>query len=97
MKKLVVTSSARRDLQRIYAYIAREDKRVATAFLKDLTEKLAWIAEADFSGSPRDHVSEGLKAFPYRNRCIYFRTNPAQITFIRVLHQSQDVDKEFGR
>ncbi|MEF0863561.1 MULTISPECIES: hypothetical protein [Rhizobium] len=45
----------------------------AQEFLADLTAKIAWIAEVDFTGSPRDHISEGLRGLLYRNHCIYYR------------------------
>jgi len=58
-----------------------------------LADKIAWIAESNFSGSPRDHVRSGLRGLPYRKRCIYFRISDDTTFIIRVLHQSQDIDK----
>ena len=45
----------------------------------------------DFTGSPRDHIAEGLRGFPYRERCIYYRSDPDCIVVLRVLHGAQDV------
>ncbi len=33
--------------------------------MADLTAKIAWIAEVDFTGSPRDYLSKRLRGFPY--------------------------------
>ncbi|MCW2306128.1 plasmid stabilization system protein ParE [Rhodobium gokarnense] len=64
---------------------------VATAFVADIHAKIEWIAKVDFTGSPRDHISEGLRAFPYRKRCIYYRSYPDRIVIVRVLHGARDV------
>jgi toxin ParE1/3/4 len=63
----------------------------AQDFLADLTAKIAWIAEVDFTGSPRDNIASGLRALPYRNRCIYYRSYPDRIVILRVRHGAEDV------
>ncbi|MBC7148213.1 MAG: type II toxin-antitoxin system RelE/ParE family toxin [Rhizobium sp.] len=96
-KRLIITPLAIEDLRGIRRYIARTSPHCARAFLSDLTAKIAWIAEVDFTGSPRDHVAEGLRGPPYRDRCIYFRTYPDRIVILRVLHGAQDVGPvDFG-
>ncbi len=62
--------------------------------MADLTAKIAWIAEVDFTGSPRDYLSKRLRGFPYRDRCIYYRSYPDRIVVLRVLHGAQDVKPE---
>lgn len=59
--------------------------------MADITAKIAWIAEVDFTGSPRDYISPGLRSFPYRQRCIYYRSYPDRIVILRVMHMAQDV------
>ena len=66
-------------------------------FVADLNERILWIARSRFGGVPRDWISPGLRAFPYRERCIYFRVTDAQVTILRVLHQRQDIGRQhFG-
>lgn len=64
---------------------------IAADFVADIHAKIEWIAEVDFTGSPRDHISEGLRGFPYRKRCIYYRSYNDRIVIVRVLHGAQDV------
>lgn len=65
--------------------------------MADLTAKIAWIAEVDFTGSPRDYILEGLRGFPYRDRCIYFRSYHDRVVILRVMHGAQDVKpQDFG-
>jgi toxin ParE1/3/4 len=90
-KRLILAPLAIEDLRGIRRYIAKTSPHYARTFLADLTTKIAWIAEADFTGSPRDFILEGLRGFPYRERCIYFRTYHDRVVILRVMHGAQDV------
>ncbi|HWU62542.1 MAG TPA: type II toxin-antitoxin system RelE/ParE family toxin [Ensifer sp.] len=90
-KRLIVAPLALRDLSEMRDFIAQSSPRDAEALLADLTRKIAWIAEVDFTGSPRDHILPGLRGLPYRQRCIYYRSLPDRIVILRVLHGAQDV------
>lgn len=90
-KRLIIAPLARADLRSIRRYIAEESQHYAAEFMADITAKIAWIAEVDFTGSPRDNISPGLRAFPYRHRCIYYRSHPDRIVILRVMHMAQDV------
>ncbi|WFU09194.1 type II toxin-antitoxin system RelE/ParE family toxin [Rhizobium sp. CB3090] len=90
-KRLIIAPSALEDLRSIRRYIAASSPHYAQEFLADLTTKIAWIAEVDFTGSPRDHLVEGLRGFPYRGRCIYYRSYHDRIVILRVKHGAEDV------
>ena len=57
----------------MFAYLAQTSETMAADFVADLSDKMMWIAETGFSGMARDWIRPGLKAFPYRDRCFYFR------------------------
>ena len=82
------------DLTDIFTYLAAEDTDIATDFVADLHAKMAWIAEVGFSGAPRDWIRPGLRALPYRERCIYFRIDGNAVYILRVLHGRQDIAKQ---
>lgn len=90
-RRLELTEAARTDLRNIRRYIEQDSPHNARVFAAELTAKIAFIAETGFTGSPRDHVSEGLKAFPYKHRCIYYRLYDDRVVIIRVLHGAQDI------
>ncbi|WP_371681929.1 type II toxin-antitoxin system RelE/ParE family toxin [Neorhizobium sp. T7_12] len=93
----MVAPLAREDLRAIRHFIAESSPFYAREFLADITAKIAWIAEVDFTGSPRDHISPGLRGFPYRQRCIYYRCYLDRIVVLRVMHGAQDVKpQDFG-
>ncbi|MCK7613960.1 type II toxin-antitoxin system RelE/ParE family toxin [Roseibium sediminicola] len=62
------------------------------SFLADFTAKIDWIAKTGFTGVPRDRIRPGLRAYPYRERCIYFRVDESAVTILRVLHGRQDIE-----
>ena len=90
-KRLVLTEAARADLRNIRRYIAEDSPQNARVFIAELTAKISFIAETGLTGSPRDHVAEGLRAFPYKRRCIYYRLYDDRVVIVRVLHGAQDV------
>ncbi|WP_160005888.1 type II toxin-antitoxin system RelE/ParE family toxin [Rhizobium sp. 18055] len=96
-KRLIIAPLAVQDLRGIRRYIAESSPHYAQEFLADLTAKIAWIAETDFTGSPRDHILEGLRGFPYRQRCIYYRSYHDRVVILRVMHGAQDIKpQDFG-
>lgn len=94
MKKLIVAPAAKRDLRDIYQHISLDSVHYAQALLIDLTSKINWIAEVDFTGSPRDYISKGLRGLPFRKRCIYYRSYSDRIVVLRILHSAQDVARQ---
>ncbi len=78
----------------IFLYISEENVEAATEFVADIHAKIEWIAKVDFTGSPRDHISKGLRGFPYRKRCIYYRSYQDQVVIVRILHAAQDVAQQ---
>ncbi|RFB96837.1 plasmid stabilization system [Rhizobium leguminosarum bv. trifolii] len=90
-KRLLIAPSAIKDLRNIRRYIAESSPHYAREFLDDLTAKIAWIAEVDFTGSPRDHIAEGLRGLPYRNRYIYYRSYHDRVVVLRVKHGAEDI------
>lgn len=79
------------DLTDIFIYIARDDEGAARDFVADLNTKVEWIAATGFTGAPRDWIRSGLRALPYRNRCIYYRIEGDAVHVLRVVHGRQDV------
>lgn len=63
-------------------------------FVADLNAKIEWIAKTGFTGVPRDWIRPGLRALPYRERCIYFRIDDDAVIILRVIHGRQDVSAQ---
>ena len=92
--RLVITDTAKADLSAMHEHIKTENSNAAKELIDDLTEKLFNLAELGITGFPRDWISIGLRAFPYRNRCFYFRIVDDTMIVVRVLHGKQDIDTQ---
>lgn len=67
---------------------------IADRFVVDLETKMRSLAASGFSGVPRDHVAENLRAFAYRQRCFHFRIDGQELVVVRVLHGRHDLSRE---
>ena len=82
------------DLADIYDYIAIDNPGAAERLVHAITGKITTLAAAGNRGAPRNNISPGLRVFPYRKRCIYFRVVNDDFIVLRVLHARQDVTEE---
>jgi toxin ParE1/3/4 len=73
---------------------ARGEATVGRDLIKSLLVKIQALASSGHHGAPREWISPGLRAFPYKNRCIYFRTIEGHLRVLRILHGRQDVTRE---
>ncbi|WP_426231865.1 type II toxin-antitoxin system RelE/ParE family toxin [Pararhizobium sp. DWP3-4] len=92
-RKLKLTPRALRDLRDVYEYIALIDPISAKRFVSRINVKMEWIAKSGLTGVARDFIP-GLRAFPYRDRCIYFLADNSTMTVLRILHGRQDITSE---
>jgi toxin ParE1/3/4 len=83
-------------MRRIYRHVLNESQssEIADRFVVDLETKMRSLASSGFSGVPRDYITENLRAFPYRQRCFYFRIDGGEMVVVRVLHGRQDLSLE---
>ncbi|MGV3551727.1 type II toxin-antitoxin system RelE/ParE family toxin [Rhizobium sp.] len=93
---LAWSSAARADMRGMYRHILAETRNAAIPdrFITDLESKMRSLAASRISGTPRDDILEGLRSFPYRERCFYFRIEHDELIVLRVLHGRQDVSPE---
>ncbi|WP_137154020.1 type II toxin-antitoxin system RelE/ParE family toxin [Rhizobium sp. FKL33] len=85
------SETALRGLASIYRYIAEQNPDAASRFIVDIDHKISALAHNKVRGAPRDWLHQGLRVFPYKERCIYFIAQHHQIRVIRVLHGRQNV------
>ena len=78
----------------MFACLAQTNEAAAAEFVADLTDKMTWIADTGFSGMARDWIRPELKAYPYRDRCFYFRIDESSVYMLRVLHGKQDIGRQ---
>ncbi len=98
MRRLVITTAARRQLAEITTYIALESgsRRPALGFRKRLLDKCAKLAHLPATlGTARSELATGLRSTPVGSYLIFFRYDESRVTVIAVLHASRDVATHF--
>lgn len=91
------SSKARRDLHRIYNYIADESSESrADKYLKKLEKTMQTLADSPDMGSPRDYTPPGVLAFPKDDYMIFYRKQGPTVEIYRVLHSARDIENLLG-
>lgn len=93
---LVWSTAARSHMRRIYRHVLSESKsaEIADRLVVDLEAKMRSLAGSGISGAPRDDLAAGLRAFPYRQRCSYFRIEGKRLVVVRILQGRQDISSQ---
>jgi toxin ParE1/3/4 len=89
-----LSKQAQKDIAAIYRDIAGDDPVAAKRLLHLIDDKIMSLAISGNKGVSRDWLSPGLRAFPFKNRCVYFRVLGSSMQVIRILHGRQDVQPE---
>ena len=82
------------DLIQIYNYLYERSPVAAERFTGDIEQKIRDLAGARNPGVSRNWLKPGLRAFPYRRRCIYFRIVDDILVVLRITHGRQDITSE---
>jgi toxin ParE1/3/4 len=85
---------ALRDIAHIYTYIAQDNPKAAERFMAALEAKIITLATAGVSGVSREWLMDGLRAFTFRDRCIYFQIDAGEMKILRILHARQNISAE---
>ena len=94
MRRLRYTAAARRDLDRISTYIARESRSraIAASFTLRLREKCSYIASLPgLLETARPDIALEMRSTPLGNYVIFFRYGTTRVDIINILNARQDV------
>ena len=90
-RKLRISGSARRDLERIGDYTRAEwgaaQKR---KYLGQIKDGFKAVRDTPGIGIRRDDIRDGLRAYPVRKHVIFYRETKTELTIVRVLHARMD-------
>ncbi len=93
--KVRVSGPARRDLDEIWLFIARDSLEIADQFVDALTEKFTKLAASPRIGRVRDDLSPGLFCFPIKSYLIFYQFTESRLDIVRVLHAARDTKVVF--
>ncbi len=98
MTRIRLAPAARRDLDEIWLYVARESgsEDAAARVVERIVEKFALFARFPFIGR---EIASGrhpeVRAFPADRYAIFYRPAGNEIRILRVIHASRDAAAEF--
>lgn len=90
-RQLQIAPIAESDLAEIWAYIAEDSPKAATAFVAQIESKFEPLLDFPGIGSVRDKIAPDLRAAPYKNYVIYYTFTDEYVTIVRVVHGARDV------
>ncbi len=73
IERYQVSPAARRDLDSLWDYIARDKPRAASKFLSKLRAHFARLSRFPLIGESREDLLPGMRSFPVGNYVIYSR------------------------
>lgn len=91
-RSLIISNTAKADLDGIYDRIAADDPDAAAQYILRLDTYLHKIARIGRTGVPRDWLSPGLRAHIFGAYAIYFRVTGNDLTVVRTIHGARDID-----
>lgn len=95
MSRCRFSPEARRDLQEIHDYIARDNPAAARGFIGFLEEKCDKLASAPEMGERREDLAAGLRCFSAGRYAIFYRFAEGGVEIVRVVSGARDFDALF--
>ncbi len=102
MGNYTISPEAQGDLDRIHAYIWKENPDAADRVLEAALATFALLAKSPGIGWPRIfksvelHDLRSFRIVGFRNFLIFYRSGKEDIEIVRVLHAARDLDALFG-
>lgn len=87
---------AEEDLMRVWEYLAEAvSEEQAEAYLLKLELQLELLLSQPFMGRSAEELRPQLRRFPFQQHVVFYQPIAHGIEIIRVLHRSQDIDRNF--
>ena len=98
MPKARASKVVKRELDEIWAYIARSNSiEVAERVLDEIVRTIRMLAEMPGMGTMREELMPGLRSFPVYNYLILYRKARGGIEVVHVVHGARDLERIFGK
>lgn len=89
--KYTLAPIARRDLDEIWDYIARDNVNAADRVLEQLAEKFSLLAIHKLIGRQEDRFGRGVRVLPHNAYLIFYLSDRDPIEIVRVIHSARDI------
>jgi toxin ParE1/3/4 len=97
MKTFELTQAAKKDLREIAKFTEKRwGRNQRYVYMKQFDDIFHFLAENPAVGKSCDYIKAGYKKFPQGSHLVFYRDGTkANITIIRILHKSMDVESQF--
>ncbi len=92
---VIISKTAKEDLQEIARYIAKDNPVIAINFIKELTETLEKLLSAfPLSGVPYLGIEEDIRSHPYGRYVSFYKVKEEQkqVEVLHIFSASRDFD-----
>jgi toxin ParE1/3/4 len=93
VSRVKLTKLARRDLQEIGDYIARDNRNAALSFVQRLKRRCTALGQSPGVGRKRDELEPDLRSAAEGNYIIFYRQRGNGIEVVRIIHGKMDIGK----
>lgn len=93
--KYRLSHQADRDIEDIWAFIARKSIRQANSFLDTLCSKFASLAKHPLMGTPCLEIAPNLRLIVVKNHVVFYRQFENGIEVVRILHGARNIESLF--
>lgn len=94
--ELEILERAQDDIFNIIEYGTQtHGEDVARAYIGKIGARINWLRENPRLGPVHSELQGGIRSFRQGQHRIYYRSNSAKLTVIRVLHLAMDVPSQF--
>ena len=99
MGKARITREARREVDRIWAVIARDSGSIETAerVVGEIISAINRLANMPGMGPRRDELVVGIRSYPVYRYVIFYREVPGGIQVVHVLHGARNLRRFFRK
>ncbi len=96
MAKFRITPKAQDDLKNIGRYTLKQwGKNQRNTYLKNIENRVTWLAENPTLGKHRIDISENYYSFPEGQHTVFYLINQEYIDIIGVPHKEMDIISYF--
>jgi toxin ParE1/3/4 len=92
-----IADPAQTDLREIWQYISRDDKEIATRFIRELIEKFILLADNRLIGTRRSKFGSEIRTFPHKKYLVFYIPIERGVEIIRVLHSARNIKLIFEK
>lgn len=83
------------DMEAIGDYIAQDNPQRAISFVRDLKKRCQSIGLAPMAYRRRPELGAGFRSCPHGSYVIFYQSEGAGVTIVRVLHAAMDLPEPF--